>query len=346
MGAPKKLNIDPRRKFVEIRIGSVATDLPLPYDIYLMVAENPVLFRRRGDTITKDRSRLLRQHGGKVFLVPKEQRNLHLNSLKQMIQDPSTTTEDKSRYIKESAFVHVHDLFTSDDIKPVLEDAKNLVTEMVSFVSSDMEAVVSLLRLSIHDYYTYNHSVDVAVYSIALARKVFGEDKKMLLHAGFGGLLHDIGKRKLDYNIINKSTALTREEWLEIKKHPTYGREILIDTPAVPKEAKLVVYQHHENFDGTGYPEALKEEDISTLARIVTIADVFDALTTDRSYHKAVSATEALNTMFSMQPGKFDPQIFRSFNKNFDMKAPFQLPHNHDPCQKLPGPLKNIIKPK
>ena len=319
-------------QYFEIRLTSVATDMALAHDIYLYVNHKPVLFRRRGDTLTGDRVKGLVSHGGEKFLVPEEQRPLYLETLRNLIRNPESSTEMKSRYIKESAFLHVHDLFTKHEVSPVVTEAKALVEEMVAFVSTDLEAVTSLLRLSTHDYYTYNHCVDVAVYSIVLAKKIFGEDKRLLLMAGMGGLLHDIGKRQIDQSIINKKGALTPEEWKEIKRHPTYGKECLAEVPAVPEETRLVVYEHHENFDGTGYPTGLNGENISQLARVVAIADVFDALTTKRSYHSAISPTEALNTMFGMQPGKFDPAIFKAFNKNFEKKPNIVLADDFDPC--------------
>ena len=330
--------------YFEIRLNSVVPDVPLRYDLYLVVDQKPVLFRKRGDSLTLERLKLLTQHGGKHFLVPSDQRSLYLDSLKSLIQNPDSKTDLKSKFIKESAYLHVHDLFTKREISPVVTEAKSLVEEMVSFVSSDVDAVASLMRLSVHDYYTYNHCVDVAVYSIVLAKRVFGEDKRMLLLAGLGGLLHDIGKREIDWGLINKTTALTREEWLEIKKHPTYGRDCLENIPSVPDETKLVVYEHHENFDGTGYPQGLKEESISKLSRVVTIADVFDALTTDRSYHKGIPPTEALSMMFGMQPGKFDPTIFSAFNKNFSKRSDLTLPKDFDPCSPLP--LTEAVKKK
>ena len=201
---------------------------------------------------------------------------------------------------------------------------------------------ISLMRLSRHDYYTYNHCVDVAVYSIVLARRIFGEEKDFLIAAGLGGLLHDIGKREIDLSVINKKGALTPDEWAEIKRHPTTGRACLQNVSCVPDLSRLVVYQHHENFDGTGYPQGLKGDDICNLARVVTIADVFDALTTERSYHRAISPKEAMNTMFGMQPGKFDPAIFRSFNKNFSKTSRLELPANFDPC--TPQAVHGLIK--
>jgi putative nucleotidyltransferase with HDIG domain len=331
-------------EFFEIRLRSVVPNIPLPFDIYLMVAQKPTLFRKMGDTLTPERIKLLINHGGNSFLVPEDQRDLYLSSIKFVIANPESTTELKSQFIKESAFLHIQDLFTKKDIAQTVSESKSLIEEMVSFVTADVNAVASLMRLSVHDYYTYNHCVDVAVYSIAIAKKLYGEDKNMLFMAGMGGLLHDVGKRKIDPAIINKASALTRDEWEEVKKHPTYGREVLEEVPSIPVETRAIVYEHHENFDGTGYPSKLKEEEISQLARVVSIADVFDALTTDRSYHKAVGPQEALDTMYGMQPGKFDPQIFHSFNKNFTKKAPFELPKDFDPCQA--GSLAEVLKIK
>lgn len=328
--------------FFQIRVRSIAPGLPLDFDVYLIVNGKPTLFRKRGDILTRDRLKLLHHHGGEVFLVPEDQRPEYMKTLRSVVADPSSSTELKSQFIKESAFLHVHDLFTKVNIAHTVVEAKNLVEEMVDFVSSDVNAVASLMRLSVHDYYTYNHCVDVAVYSIALAKKIIGENRPMLIMAGLGGLLHDVGKRKVDHRIINKSSALSREEWEEIKKHPTYGKEVLDEIVTIPEETKLVVFEHHENFDGTGYPMGLKGDEISTLSRVVSIADVFDALTTDRSYHKAINPNDALNTMYGMQPGKFDPNIFQSFNKNFTKKPDLILPGSFDPCQ--PNQLKKILK--
>lgn len=320
--------------FFEIRFTSVVTDTPLAFDIHLSVGGKPILFRKCGDVLTRERVKILFSHGGEKFLVPNDQRTLYMQSLRNAARDPSCTAEDKSKYLKETAFVHVNDLFTKEDISPVVTEAEGLVEEMVNFLTADINATSSLMRLSTHDYYTYNHCVDVSVYSIVLARRVYGDgNREILIAAGLGGLLHDIGKRKIDLSIINKRTPLTLEEWNEIKRHPDYGREFLEEIPTIPDKTKLMVYEHHENFDGTGYPRKLSGDQISGLARVVSIADVFDALTTDRTYHKAISSPEAMTLMFGMQPGKFDPDIFQSFDRKLKKRPHLEFAPNFDPCQ-------------
>jgi putative nucleotidyltransferase with HDIG domain len=320
-------------QFFEVRLGSMIIGRALPYDLFLLISGQPVLFRKKGDLVSLDRASQLRSHSELTLLVPEDQRTVYLDSLKSAVKDDGVKTEEKSTLIKETAYLHIHDLFTKKDIQPVIVEARSLVEDMVSFVSTDVAAVSSLMRLSAHDYYTYNHSVDVAVYSIVLAKKIFGSDnKELLIQAGLGGFLHDIGKRRIDLGIINKQGALTSTEWAEVKNHPTYGMEYLKELSNVPQEAKNIVYQHHENFDGTGYPNGLSGENISKLSRVVAIADVFDALTTKRSYHEATSPAQALDIMHGMQPGKFDPSLFNSFDQKFVAKAPVTLSSNFDAC--------------
>ena len=188
------------------------------------------------------------------------------------------------------------------------------------------------MKLSKHDYYTYNHSVNVSVYSIALCKKVYGDDRKLLIQAGMGGLLHDLGKRAVPTAIINKPGKLDAAEWEEIKKHPEHGYTLLQKVATIPEESKRIVYEHHENIDGSGYPRKLCDTQISKLSKIATIADVFDALTTNRSYKKGLPPQEALQVMFGMAPGKFEPTIFNCFDKSIENKTRLTLEPQVDPC--------------
>lgn len=329
----------PPGRFFQIRVSSLPIGSPLRFALYLWDGRSGVLLRKRGETLTSDEAEVLAKHR---LLVAEDERGEYLASLKLGIADPDSPADQKSKFIKETAFLHMHGLFTRSEITPVIQDAKALVEEMVAFVSGDVSTVASLMNLSTHDYYTYNHSVNVGVYSISFAKLVFGNDKNILLAAGLGGLLHDIGKKRIDWNIINKPGPLTPGEWEEIKRHPKYGKEELLPLVNVPEPTRLVVYEHHETYDGRGYPHGLKGDEISQLARLVCIADVFDALTTDRSYQKAMPPADALSKMFRMQPGRFDPELFKSFNRHFDNKGPLELPDDFDACS--PQAILKLLK--
>lgn len=333
--APPKMP-NPQRQplsFFNARVQSIPIDVPLEFDIYLEINNERVLFRNRKETITAERMTNLLRHDLKQVQVPSEQRGAYLAAMRNIIRNDTLSRQVRGKFIKESAFNHMEDLFTKDDVKEIVVDCKHLVKEMVNFISDDVEAAVKLMQLSNHDYYTYNHSVNVAVYTIAIAQRVFGEDKELLLTAGLGGLLHDIGKRRVGIEIINKPTKLDPDEWEEIKKHPAYGLDVIKKVDSIPEGTKNIVYQHHENMDGSGYPHGLKEEEISKVARIAAMADVFDALTTKRAYKEAVGAVEALQIMSSMQPGKFDPSLFKNFDTNIQKKAAkLTIDKDVDPC--------------
>jgi len=323
-----------------IHLSSLVPGQPLPVDLFLKVAGRDVVFKKRGEVLSIHRIEALSRHGITKFWVPEFHRPLYLLFLKECSLTRPQPAQEGGHFIKQTALLHVNELFLRPDISPGIELAKDLVGAMVDKVTSDLGTTQRLMQLTQHDFYTFNHSVNVAIYAIAFARRVFGDDKETLLQAGLGGLLHDLGKRNLPWNVINKPGPLTKQEWSEVKRHPEYGAAALQGIP-VGEEVLRVVHEHHENFDGKGYPDGLMGEKISLLARIVAIADVFDALTTDRSYHQALDAEGAVEKMFRMQPGKFDPQIFQSFVTSFSSRAPLVLPEGFDPCQ--PDALKKAV---
>jgi len=167
------------------------------------------------------------------------------------------------------------------------------------------------------------------------------------LMAGMGGLLHDLGKVKIDTRIINNPGKLSEDDFQVIKKHPEYGRELLNEHQCSHDEInfdliKRVIGEHHENFNGTGYPNRLKGKEISVLARITAIADFYDAITTKRSYHEVLPTADAIEVMARSVGRKIDPKIFEIFRKNVNVvlegKSHIELPDDFDPCQP-----KNIL---
>lgn len=318
--------------FFPVRIQSIPLNTPLPFDVCLLVAEKYTLFKRIGEVIPQTRFDGLLKHGLKEFYIPEEQRNLYRDCLRKMVQNEDLSPEVRGLFVKESAFNHISDLFTQPEVSAIAAESTGLVEDMVNFISTDIGAAVRLMGLSSHDYYTYNHCVNVSVYSISIAKRVMGTDKEMLMTAGLGGLLHDLGKKLVDDKIINKPGKLDDNEWAEMKKHPSHGVELLKGVTNVSDDAKRIVHEHHEHLDGTGYPRGITDENISKLSRVAAIADVFDALTTKRSYKEAQSADLALEIMLKMSPGKFDPEIFRYFDKKAPAKQDVVMGKKSDPC--------------
>ena len=159
------------------------------------------------------------------------------------------------------------------------------------------------------DAITYKHSLNVARYAVQFVKSTDYSFSESLVY--YSGLFHDIGKTQIDAEILNKTSALNKNEFDIIKQHPSIGYTILLNAD-IPKEILEAVQFHHERYDGGGYPMGIKGGEIPLLARIISICDVFDALTSDRSYRKAYTIDEALQIM-SNTKGQFDPELFLSF---------------------------------
>ena len=177
-----------------------------------------------------------------------------------------------------------------------------------------LEAVQSLaIALEEKDRYTHGHSLRVSDLSEAIGRAMgFDDEGIRILH--LGGLLHDIGKIGIPESILNKPGPLTQEEFRIIQSHPTEGERIL--KPIIREEGILhIVRHHHEKFDGTGYPDGLKGKEIPLVARIATVADVFDAMTSERAYRGAIPQERVLEHMRSETGRHFDPNVMDAFLK-------------------------------
>jgi putative nucleotidyltransferase with HDIG domain len=177
-------------------------------------------------------------------------------------------------------------------------------------------AMVNLIGLSSHDFYTYNHSLDVSIYSLGLGQAV-GFRGKELKELGLGGLFHDIGKRYIPLEIICKSGPLTDQEWMQMQKHPVYGLHIL-EEHDTPETIKACAFEHHESMLGNGYPQNLTATEIHPMARVVSVADTYDALTTKRSYNDPMKPTDAISLMSGKLNGRYDAEVMKALLTIFD----------------------------
>lgn len=188
-----------------------------------------------------------------------------------------------------------------------------LVSEIVDSVDRNADALISLCRLKLADEYTYMHSVSVCALMVSLGRQLELDDT-MCRDAGMAGLLHDLGKAAMPYEILNKPGKLTDEEFTIIKTHPLRGHEMLLASGIDNEHVLDVARHHHERIDGSGYPDKLSMEQISLLARMSAVCDVYDAITSDRPYKKGWDPAESISKMASWQ-GHFDPTVLQSFVK-------------------------------
>ncbi len=189
-----------------------------------------------------------------------------------------------------------------------------IVGEIASSLARNPSAFVSLARLKTKDDYTYMHSVAVCGLMVALARHM-GLPDDQVREAGLAGLLHDVGKMQMPLDVLNKPGSLTDAEFAVMRSHPERGFELLKDGAKVPAVALDVCLHHHEKIDGTGYPHKLAGEQISLMARMGAVCDVYDAITSTRPYKAAWDPAGSLQRMAQWK-GQFDPVIFQAFVKS------------------------------
>lgn len=217
--------------------------------------------------------------------------------------------------------------FISNSIGIGMENVRLMDQLQVTYIAT-LRSLIQILEAK--DPYTRGHTERVASYSMALANRLQmgADDLRRIL---FGSLLHDIGKIGLRDDIINKPGPLTPEEWVQMKMHPVVGAQI-VEKMEFLTGAVDIVRHHHESWDGKGYPDGLAGDKIPLIARIVTVADSFDAMTTDRPYRKALTTAEALRRLEESAGVQFDPRLARVFiayvkEKGADLATPVSSIH-------------------
>ena len=242
------------------------------------------------------------------------------NPLDQISDELQAAIEDqKLPPRKKAEAVYSHSIRMMDSIleEPSAENilsAKKMIYGIVNHILADDDMANALTKITSHDYYTYTHSVNVGLYSVLLAKSVFksGHDHDMR-ELGVGFFLHDLGKCDIPAQLINKPDRLTPDEWQLMRDHPSRGYELLAEAHQLTWECHVIVMQHHEREDGTGYPFGLKQDEIHLYGRICSIADVYDALTSTRAYKKKLPPFEALNVMKDEMIHHLNRELFKIF---------------------------------
>ncbi len=194
-----------------------------------------------------------------------------------------------------------------------IDDAVSIVEEITESVMRNPDALIGIARIKTKDNYTYMHSVSVCALMVSLAKQL-GLSDEQTRDAGLAGLLHDIGKMAIPSEILNNPGKLTSAEFDVVRNHPRAGYDMLLEGGDVCDVALDVCLHHHEKMDGSGYPQRLSGEAISQFARMGTVCDVYDAITSNRSYKQGWCPSESLRQMAGWI-GYFDQAIFQAFVK-------------------------------
>ncbi len=307
------------RGFVRFDWSLLQTETVVDFDLYIWSdgGRGPVLYRNRNLPFLDEQRERITELGTSEILTRKDQAalvNRYVErNLDRIISDPDLALKTKARILYRTSLQMAKELLETPQAADNLRRSEDIVRATIGYIVQGKEAFQQLLSITSYDYYTYTHSVNVCTMGVALAEHIGLRSQTELMEFGIGGLFHDIGKTRISSSILRKRGPLTSEEWVLMRKHPEFGLEMLDPEAPFSSDTKAIILEHHERLDGTGYPGGKKGEEIHPFARVAGIVDVFDALTTRRSYKDAIGSFSALKLMKEEVGSHFDEEYFCKF---------------------------------
>jgi HD-GYP domain-containing protein (c-di-GMP phosphodiesterase class II) len=280
----------------------------LPFPIYVKIADKMICLRTSGDSLTAARVSAMAGKLDTVY-IPKCDWTSFIEQLEQSFKSEKTDPAKSAKNIHSLLLAYSKLMEQMREVQRAnVAKFRILAYDLVDIAEGDMLLTQRLLqKYRDASIYYANHNVNVALYSLAIGRKI-GITTDELKHLVFSALVHNIGYALIPHAILYKKESLNAEEWKTMKGHTYQGGELL-EYLDVPTEVALVARQHHEHIDGKGYPSGLQADEIHLFSRICSIADVYDALTSQKPYgNPPCSPIKAIATMQEME-GKFDDKI-------------------------------------
>ena len=303
--------------YYPIDLDGLVMDTVLDFNLYLEAGDaSYVLFRSPNLPFSVTHRNRLLDNGVRTLYVRSDERGHYTKYLEEnigsVLANPEVPQRKKATLLYGVSRNVVRDAFDEPRSSAIVPRTRRLATETVDFVLQREGAMAQLASIMATDYYTYTHSINVCVFVVALAHQC-GVARADIQELAVGALLHDLGKSRVPKELLNKSGDLTSEELELIRKHVEWGEELLGQHRQLSPVVMLPVALHHEKLDGSGYPRRLTGDRIHLFGRITALADCFDAMTTRRSYQRAMTGYEALNRMQTVLRGKFDDLLLEKF---------------------------------
>lgn len=307
----------PEETYLAIPPMLILNDEGREFEVYMRLKKNYILYAKDGKLTSKHRKLLYNNEVKALYIKADERENYekHIEkNFSRILQDEDIPLNERVKIFYEHGETVAESIYgknfpvIADNI--VLRKLRKFVDGSFNFFSGNDGAFKSLRKIISHNYKTYTHCIHVMAYSYFILQSM-NADERFLRKVGLGAMLHDIGKTAISNDILDKPGRLTPEEFEIIKTHPVKGMLICqqINLPHV--SANCVLF-HHEKLDGSGYPA--KASDIPDYVRALTIADIYDALVSDRPYNKAYSPFEALGIMKKdVERGKLDNEMYKIF---------------------------------
>lgn len=300
-------------EFEDFSVERLLDNTKTDFELFLCIDDHIIQYAGNGYKWEKREIEDLLRNGYASFLIqpqdlPKARMYLQMSKLPEI--DTQQAPKERINSITQVGANFTKALFEGEVTEATVEKAKELGGSLINCLREDNNSIVHISELASHDYYTYHHSIRVASFAVSVAIELGISNEDKLQKIALGAIFHDIGKKHIPVSVLHKSGALTEAEWQQIQTHPKLGVEAVADIKLghIPVE---IIGHHHEKLDGSGYPDKLEGISLLPEVQIATIADIYDALTSTRSYQKKRSSFEALDFMKHKLVGdKLSHEIF------------------------------------
>ncbi len=280
--------------------------------VYVDTEKTPIELTRKLRTISKTIQKPARKKKRKPTKID----FTDTVTLKRSKFDKNAFTDNliSARKSRDKTRIYIEEMLSQAKMGKVVdtERAKTLVAELANNIVNNLDASMWLTQLKKRDEYTAIHSLNVCVLSLTLGRALDLSTEE-LHELGLGALLHDIGKMQVPLEVLNKPGKLSQDEFEIMKTHPQKGYEMLLKDNSLSQEVLSIVKSHHERLNASGYPDSLSKQEITYFTKIVTITDVYDAVTSDRVYHDGMTPHEAMQRLYEWMPENFDQKLMEVF---------------------------------
>ncbi|MEM7168387.1 MAG: HD domain-containing phosphohydrolase [Planctomycetota bacterium] len=316
--SPPSTATRPRHDFHEIHVNTLRVNSILPFQLFTRIEGEFIVYRRENLPFTQNQRVALIDNDVQVLYVLPEEIDfywLYLNdSIHKLIDTEDDPLENRASVFYRSTFELSKRIYDVPLGHENVDKVQDLVTTSVEYLDQKQRLHELMPAMEQHPT-VYSHSLNVSQFGLALAREIGISSKAELEAIGMGLLLQDYGMLQIPESLLFKEGPLSFDEWAAVKRHPSYGVEILDRIAEVPAVTREIVFSHHERLDGSGYPQGLSGAELSLPVRIAGLVDVFCSLISTRPYREAYTTFEALEILTSDLDRLFDRKLFAVFVK-------------------------------
>lgn len=310
--------------YVPIPAESLKSGTALSFDVYTYNPQRKehILYRSKDLAFEEKHAQRIREMAGRLYIRRDETVGYFeyvRQNVRSALDDEKAPPQERLKKYYESSKTLMQNVLDAPEKRDLKAESAVVMEGSLKAVLDVSKKFDDVLNMLSFEYEVYSHSLNVSILAMSFARWL-KLDHETIRHIGTGALLHDIGKKQIPTAVLMKPGKLTSEEWEIMKKHSELGHQVLVTQGGFPPDVLQITRNHHEKYDGGGYPDTLSGEAIPLAVQISTHADIFDALTTRRCYKDAVNTFSALVIMRDEMKNTFRPDLLVEFIRMFQKK--------------------------